>query len=255
MLSGKNGLIFGVANKRSIAWSIAQACSKAGASLAFNYLDERLEEKVRELVKTLPGDPPVWKCGASKDEELDAFFARAAERFGGKVDFVVHCMAFAERADLEGAFSKTSRKGFHTAVDVSAYSLVALAQRAAPLMKDGGSIVALTYLGATRVVPGYNVMGVAKAALESAVRYLAADLGPQGIRVNAISAGPINTLSARGIHGFTDMLELHAQRAPLRRNTEPDEVGDAALFLLSPMGRGITGDILFVDGGYHALGM
>jgi enoyl-[acyl-carrier protein] reductase I len=255
MLEGKNGVIFGVANKRSIAWSIAQSCSKAKANLAFNFLDERLEDRVRELARSLPGEPPVWKCDAAKDDELDAFFAKLAERFGGRLDFLVHCIAYAERADLEGAFSKTSRSGFRTALEVSAYSLVALAQRAAPLMKEGGSIVALTYLGATRVVPGYNVMGVAKAALESAVRYLAADLGPQNIRVNAISAGPINTLSARGIHGFTDMLTYHAQRAPLRRNTDPDEVGDAALFLVSSLGRGITGDILFVDAGYHAIGM
>ena len=255
MLEGKNGVIFGVANKRSIAWSIAQACAKGGANLAFNFLDDRLEDKVRELVKTLPGDPLVLKCDASKDDELDAFFGKAGERFAGKLDFLVHCIAYAERSDLEGEFAKTSRPGFHTALDVSAYSLVAMARRAAPLMAAGGSILALTYLGATRVVPGYNVMGVAKAALEAAVRYLANDLGPRNIRVNAISAGPINTLSARGIHGFSTMLEHHEKHAPLRRNTDPDEVGDAAVFLLGNMGRGITGDILFVDAGYHVMGM
>ncbi len=255
LLEGRNGIIFGVANKRSIAWSVAQACSREGARLAFNFLDERLEEKVRELAKTLPGDPPCWKCDASKDDDLDAFFKLAGEKLQGKLDFLVHCIAYAERADLEGEFAKTSRSGFKTALDVSAYTLPALAQRAAPLMAGGGSIVALTYLGSTRVFPGYNVMGVAKAALEASVRYLAADLGSKGIRVNAISAGPIQTLSARGIHGFTDILTHYAERAPLRRNTDPDEVGDAAVFLVSSLGRGVTGDILFVDCGYHAMGM
>ena len=255
MLDGKNGIIFGVANKRSIAWAIAQSCSDAQARLAFNYLDERLEPKVRELAATLPGPPPCWKCDIQKEDELDAFFASTAEHFQGRLDFLVHCVAFAQREDLDGEFAKTSRDGFKIALDVSAYSLVALARRAAPLMTAGGSIVALTYMGSSRVFPGYNVMGVAKAALESAVRYLAADLGPKNIRVNAISAGPIQTLSARGIHGFTDILGHYAARSPLRRNTDPEEVGDAALFLLSHMGRGITGDILYVDCGYHAMGM
>lgn len=255
MLEGKNGIIFGVANKRSIAWSIAQACARARARLAFNFLDERLEDKVRELAGTLEGSPPVWKCDVSKDAELDDFFARAGAHFAGRVDFLVHCIAFAQREDLEGAFAKTSREGFKVALDVSAYSLVTLASRVAPLMTAGGSIVALTYLGSQRVFPGYNVMGVAKAALEAAVRYLAADLGPKNIRVNAISAGPIQTLSARGIHGFTDILAHYAAHSPLRRNTDPDEVGDAALFLVSHLGRGITGDVLYVDCGYHAMGM
>lgn len=255
MLEGKNGIIFGIANKRSIAWSIAQACANAKARLAFNYLDDRLEEKVRELTGALPGSPPCWRCDVQKEPELDSFFAAAAEHFGGKLDFLVHSIAFAQREDLEGGFSKTSKQGFDIALEVSAYSLVALARRAAPLMKEGGSILALTYLGSTRVFPGYNVMGVAKAALESSVRYLAAELGPQQIRVNAISAGPIQTLSARGIHGFTEILSQCAVRAPLKRNTDPDEVGDAALFLLSHMARGITAEILFVDGGYHAMGM
>jgi len=255
MLQGKNGLIVGVANKRSIAWSIAQACSKAGARLMFNFMDERLEDKVRELAKSLPGDPPCVRCDASKDEDLDALVAKAAEHFQGRLDFVVHSIAYAERADLEGAFSKTTRGGFRTALDVSAYTLVALSHRVAPLMTAGGSIVTLSYLGAERVLPGYNVMGVAKAALESSVRYLAADLGPKAIRVNAISAGPIQTLSARGIHGFTDILGHYAAHAPLRRNTDPDEVGDAALFLVSPMGRGITGQTIYVDGGYSVMGM
>jgi enoyl-[acyl-carrier protein] reductase I len=255
MLQGKKGLIIGVANKRSIAWAIAQSCSRAGARLAFNFLDERLEEKVRELAATLPGDAPCWRCDAGKDEDLDAFFAQAAAWSGGRIDFVVHSIAFAQREDLEGDFVKTSRAGFHTALDVSAFSLVAAARRAAPLMTEGGSIVALTYLGSERVFPGYNVMGVAKAALEAEVRYLAADLGPRAIRVNAISAGPIQTLSARGIHGFTDILGHYAKRAPLRRNTEPEEVGDAALFLVSSLSRGITGQTIMVDGGYGVMGM
>jgi enoyl-[acyl-carrier protein] reductase I len=255
MLEGKNGVIFGIANKRSIAWSIAQACARSKARLCFNYLDERLEEKVRELAAGLEGSPLCLRCDVQKEEETDAFFAKAAEHFGGRLDFLVHSIAFAQREDLEGAFAKTSRGGFDTALEVSAYSLVALARRAAPLMKEGGSILALTYLGAERVFPGYNVMGVAKAALEAAVRYLAADLGSQKIRVNAISSGPIQTLSARGIHGFTDILGHYAARAPLQRNTDPDEVGDAAVFLLSHMARGITAEVLFVDGGYNAMGM
>jgi enoyl-[acyl-carrier protein] reductase I len=255
MLEGKNGVIFGVANKRSIAWAIAQACARAKANLVFNYQDERIEEKVRELVASLEGNLPCWRCDASKDADLETFFAKVRERFDGKLDFLVHSIAFANREDLEGTFLKTSREGFRLALDVSAYSLVALAQRAAPLMAAGGSILTLTYLGSERVFPGYNVMGVAKAALEASVRYLANDLGPQKVRVNAISAGPIQTLSARGIHGFTEILGHYAARAPLRRNTEPEEVGEAALFLLSDAGRGITGEVLHVDCGYHAMGM
>jgi enoyl-[acyl-carrier protein] reductase I len=255
MLEGKNGIIFGVANKRSIAWSIAQSCAREKARLAFNYLDERLEPKVRELVATLDGAGPVWKCDVQKEDEVDAFFATAGEHFGGRLDFLVHSIAFANREDLEGGFAKTSLAGWRTALDVSAYSLVSLARRAAPLMKEGGAILALTYLGSERVFPGYNVMGVAKAALEASIRYLAVDLGPQGIRVNAISAGPINTLSARGIHGFTEILGHYAERSPLRRNTDPDEVGDAALFLVSHLGRGVTAEVLHVDCGYHAMGM
>jgi enoyl-[acyl-carrier protein] reductase I len=260
LLDGKNGLIMGVANKRSIAWSISTACHAAGARLAFNALDERLGEKVRELTDTLvregePAPPPLWLCDVGDDAQLDPFFAKVGEHFGGRLDFLVHAIAFANREDLEGGYTKTGRAGFHTALGVSAYSLVALAQRAAPLMKEGGAIVTLTYLGSERVLPNYNVMGVAKAALESSVRYLAADLGPKGIRVNAISAGPIQTLSARGISGFTTILDHYKERSALQRNTDPAEVGDACVFLVSPMSRGITGEVLFVDAGYRWMGM
>ncbi len=259
LLKDRTGIIFGVANKRSIAWGITKACADAGARLALNALDERIEEKVRELAaeleKTPAGVPFIDRCDVGKDEEMDRFFARAAEALGGRVDFLVHCIAFANREDLEGEFAKTSRRGFHTALDVSAYSFAALAHRAAPLMTNGGSILTLTYLGSTRVFPNYNVMGVAKAALEAEVRYLAADLGPRKIRVNAISAGPIQTLSARGISGFTDILGHYAARTPLRRNTEVEEVGDAALFLVSDLARGVTANVLYVDCGYNVVGM
>jgi enoyl-[acyl-carrier protein] reductase I len=258
-LGGKTGIIFGVANKRSIAWGIVKACADAGAKLALNYLDDRLERNVRDLAAALEGTPSgvpfCAKCDATKDDETDRFFQQAGEALGGRLDFLVHCIAFANREDLEGEFAKTSRAGFHLALDVSAYSLAALARRAAPLMTNGGSIITLTYLGSTRVFPNYNIMGVAKAALEAEVRYLAADLGPKKIRVNAISAGPIQTLSARGISGFTDILGHYAARAPLRRNTEIEEVADAALFLLAPQGRGVTANVLFVDCGYNVMGM
>jgi len=253
LLEGKKGLIVGVANKRSIAWSIAAALHREGARLAFNYQGERLEENVRSLAGDLDGSV-VFPCDVTKDDEIDALFAKVKEEFG-RLDILVHCVAFARKEDLEGEFLATSRDGFKMAMDISAFSLTALAQRAAPLMEGGGSILALTYLGADKVVPGYNVMGVAKAALESSIRYLAQDLGKRNIRVNGISSGPISTLAARGVPGFTKMLQIVRERSPLPRNTEPAEVGDAALFLCSPLARGITGEVIFVDNGYHIMGM
>lgn len=253
LLEGRKGLIVGVANKRSIAWSIAAALHREGARLAFNYQGERLEENVRSLAGELDGSV-VFPCDVTRDDEIDALFAQVKGEFG-RLDILVHCVAFARKEDLEGEFLATSRDGFKMAMDISAFSLTALAQRAAPLMEGGGSILALTYLGADKVVPGYNVMGVAKAALESSIRYLAQDLGKRNIRVNGISSGPISTLAARGVPGFTKMLQIVRERSPLPRNTEPAEVGDAALFLCSPLARGITGEVIFVDNGYHIMGM
>ncbi len=253
LLEGRKGLIVGVANKRSIAWSIAAALHREGARLAFNYQGERLEENVRSLAGELDGSV-VFPCDVTRDDEIDALFAKVKGEFG-RLDILVHCVAFARKEDLEGEFLATSRDGFKMAMDISAFSLTALAQRAAPLMEGGGSILALTYLGADKVVPGYNVMGVAKAALESSIRYLAQDLGKRNIRVNGISSGPISTLAARGVPGFTKMLQIVRERSPLPRNTEPAEVGDAALFLCSPLARGITGEVIFVDNGYHIMGM
>ena len=253
--TGKLGLIVGVANKRSIAWAIAQATAQRGARLVLTY-QGRFEEHVHELSQGLDPAPLVLPCDVSSDADIDAVYARIGEEFGG-LDFVVHGPAFAPREELISPFVNTSRDGFRTALDISAYSLIALARGAVPLMetRGGGRIVALTHLGSERVFPNYNVMGVAKAALESTVRYLAADLGPRNVRVNAISAGPIKTLAAAGIPGFSAMLKVHPERAPLRRNVETAEVGDAAAFLLSDASRGITGEILFVDGGYHITGM
>ncbi|PYS95869.1 MAG: NADH-specific enoyl-ACP reductase [Acidobacteria bacterium] len=253
LLEGKKGLVVGVANKRSIAWGIAEALHREGARLAFNYQGERLEENVRSLAAEQPGSA-VFPCDVTRDDEIDALFANVKQAFG-RLDILVHCVAFAKKEDLDAEFLATSRDGFKTALDISAYSLTALAQRAAPLMEGGGSIVALTYLGSERVIPGYNVMGVAKAALEAGVRYLAHDLGKRNIRVNGISSGPISTLAARGVPGFTKMLQHVREHAPLPRNTEPAEVGDAALFLCSNLARGITGEVLFVDNGYHVMGM
>jgi enoyl-[acyl-carrier protein] reductase I len=253
LLEGKRGLVLGIANKRSIAWGIAQAAHREGARLAVTYQGERLEENVRELAGQLR-DPLVLPCDVGKDEDLKVLAASVREGMGG-LDFVVHAVAFALREELDGEFVNTSREGYRIAQDISSYSLTALARETAPLMKDGGSIVTLSYLGGERVVPHYNVMGVAKAALEMSVRYLAADLGPKGIRVNAISAGPIKTLAASGVHGLSKMLEYHRTHAPLRKTTEQDEVGDAALFLVSPLSRGITGEVIHVDGGFHVMGM
>jgi enoyl-[acyl-carrier protein] reductase I len=253
LLEGKRGLILGVANKRSIAWGIAQAVAGAGARLALTYQGERLEENVRELGASLV-DPFIVPCDVTKDEDLTHLAGALTKEFG-TLDFVVHAVAYALREELDGEFLNTSREGFRVAQDVSAYSLTALARATAPLMTAGGSIVTLTYLGGERVVPHYNVMGVAKAALDMSVRYLAADLGPKSIRVNAISAGPIKTIAASGVHGISKMLEYHREHAPLRKNTEQAEVGDVALFLVSPLSRGVTGEVIHVDGGFHVMGM
>jgi len=254
LLAGKAGIVLGVANKRSIAWGIAQAVAREGARLAVTYQGERLEENVRELAAGLR-DPVILPCDVSRDEDIDVLMEGVKKELGG-LDFVVHAVAYALREELDGEFLDTSREGYRLAQDISSYSLTAVARRAAPLMEGrAGSIVTLTYLGGERVVPHYNVMGVAKAALDMSVRYLAADLGPRGIRVNAVSAGPIKTIAASGVHGISKMLEYHRTHAPLRKNTEQEEVGDAALFLLSPLSRGITGEVIHVDGGFHVLGM
>ena len=255
LLEGRTGIIFGVANKRSIAWAIAQALAREGMRLAFTYQGERLKEGVESLAGTLEGSL-ILPCDVTNDAEVDGVFQSVGERFG-KLDAIVHSVAFAPREDLENDFVKTSREGFKTAHDISAYSLVAITRAALPLMEKagGGSVLALTYYGAEKAVEGYNLMGVAKASLEASVRYLAANLGPQNIRVNAISAGPVNTLAARGIKGFTGMLKHHAERAPLRRNVELEEIGNAGLFLVSSMGSGITGEVMFVDCGYNIVGL
>ena len=253
--AGKHGLIVGIANKRSIAWAIAQATAGRGARLALTY-QGRFEEHVNELSQGLDAPALVLPCDVSSDADIDAVFAKVDQEFGG-LDFIVHGAAFANREDLVSSFTSTSREGFRTALDISAYSLVALARGGAPLMerRGGGSILTLSYLGSERVFTNYNVMGVAKAALEASVRYLAADLGPRNIRVNAVSAGPIKTLAAAGIPGFSSILTVYRDRAPLRRSVETAEVGDAAAFLLSDAARGITGEVLMVDAGYHVTGM
>jgi enoyl-[acyl-carrier protein] reductase I len=254
-LTGKHGLIVGVANKRSIAWAIAKAAADAGARLALTFQGERLEENVRELAADLE-NPLVLPCDVTSDQQIADVMASVGREFGG-LDFLVHGAAFAPREELTAPVLQTSREGFRMALDVSAYSLVALTRAAAPLMasRGGGSIVTLTYLGSERVFENSTVMGVAKAALEAAVRYLAGELGPQNIRVNAISAGPIKTLAAAGIGGFSRILQVYRERAPLRRNTDTAEVADAARFLLGSSGRGITGEVLIVDGGYHIMGI
>jgi enoyl-[acyl-carrier protein] reductase I len=253
LLENKLGIIFGVANKRSIAWASAQALSEAGARLAFTYQGERLKENVEGLTKEMAGTLVV-PCDVTRPEEVSEAFKRIGEEFG-RLDFLVHSIAYAPKEDLEGAFVDTSREGFLTALEVSAYSLASLARVAAPLMTEGGSIVSMTYYGAEKVVPNYNVMGVAKAALEASTRYLAADLGKRNIRVNTISAGPLNTLSARGVSNMGMMLKHHAERAPLGRNVEAREVGNTALFLCSPLSSGITGEVIHVDCGYNIMAM
>lgn len=255
LLEGKKGLVFGVANKRSIAWAIAQALSREGAELAFTYQGDRLRESVTELAHSLCEQSPILPCDVTKDSEIKTVFDELSKSFGA-LHILVHCVAFAPKEDLDGRTVDTSRTGFQIAQDVSAYSLLALAKAAEPLMeKEGGSVVALTYLGSEKVVPHYNVMGLAKASLEAGIRYLAYDLGKKNIRVNGVSAGPVNTLAARGISGFTDMLAHHRDRAPLARNVEITEVANAALFLASPLASGITGEIVYCDCGYNIVGM
>jgi enoyl-[acyl-carrier protein] reductase I len=251
-LAGRTAVVFGLANKRSIAWAIAQKLHAAGAQLVITYQNERLKEECISLLADIPG-ARAFQCDVSRDEEIAALFAELKSAYG-KIHTLVHSVAYAPAEDLKGEFLDTSREGFRVAHDVSVYSLVALARAAAPLMEDGGSIMTLTYYGSEKVVPRYNVMGVAKAALEATVRYLAFDLGKKRIRVNAISAGPVKTLAARGITGFGDMLKAHAERAPLGRNVEVSEVGDAALFLASDLSTGVTGEVIFVDCGYNIMG-
>jgi enoyl-[acyl-carrier protein] reductase I len=254
LLEGKTGLIMGVANKRSIAWGIANTASKAGARLILAYQNERLGENVQELAPQL-NNPILLPCDVGSDEQIQAMMKRIGEEVGD-LDFLVHAVAFAPREALQGMYADTKRDDFRLALDISAYSLVATSRAALALMKDRqASIVTMTYLGSDRVVQNYNVMGVAKAALEASVRYLANDLGPHGVRVNAISAGPIKTLASSAVGGISSMIKLHAERAPLRKPVEVDEVADAALFLLSPLSRGITGEVIYVDGGYHILGV
>jgi len=253
LLEGKKGLILGVANKRSIAWGIAQSAADHGAQLAFSYQGDRLKENVEELANTLPGSL-IFPCDVTDESQVDAMVAGLDKAWGG-LDFVAHCIAYAKAEDISGRYTDTKLDGFNTALDVSAFSFTLVARKVESLFekKGGGSMVTLTYLGGVRVMPNYNVMGVAKAALESSVRYLANDLGPKNIRVNAISAGPVQTLAARGISGFGDMYKAAKEKSPLRRNTVPEEVGDAATFLFSGLSRGVTGQVLYVDSGYNIL--
>lgn len=254
MLKGKKGVIFGVANERSIAWAISQALHQEGAELAFTYAGEILEKRVRPLAAGI-GARIIVPCDVTKDEEIDRVFHTLKEEWGG-LDILIHAIAYANREDLSNPYFQTGRQGFHLALDVSAYSLVALARQAAPLMEGRkGSILTMTYMGSEKVIPNYNVMGVAKAALEASVRYLAHDLGPRGIRVNAISAGPIKTLAASGIAGFKEMLHYSSERAPLKRNIDAEEVGRSALYLVSDMASAITGEVVHVDAGYNIMGM
>ncbi|HXV76577.1 MAG TPA: enoyl-ACP reductase [Candidatus Polarisedimenticolaceae bacterium] len=253
-LTGKTALVLGVANQRSLAWAIAESLGDAGAELAFTYQGERLQKNVQGLASRFP-DAPVMACDVTSEEQVEGVFARV-ERDLGRLDILIHSIAFAPREALEGDFIETSLEGWRIALEISAYSFIHLARHALPLMQEkGGAMLALTYLASQRVVPRYNVMGAAKAALEHGVRQLAAELGPRGIRVNAISAGPVATLSARGISGFSNMSAHHRERAPLRRNIEAREIGDAALFLCSDLASGITGEILFVDAGYNIMAL
>ncbi|HEY0073581.1 MAG TPA: enoyl-ACP reductase [Abditibacteriaceae bacterium] len=254
VLAGKTGLVFGVANKRSIAWAIAQAWAQEGANLIFNYQGERVKENVEELAGTFGTDVAIAPCDVSSDEEIDAFFEFVKSKTD-RVDLLLHSVAFAPKETLSEPFVQTKREAFRVALDVSAYSLVALSQRAVPLMTEGGSIVAMTYLGSEKVLPNYNVMGVAKAALESSARYLAHNLGPQNIRVNCISAGPTNTLAARGISGFSSMLSIAKERAPLEWKGDAQELAGTGIFLASDASAKITGQVLYVDGGYQIMGM
>jgi enoyl-[acyl-carrier protein] reductase I len=254
--AGKTGLVLGVANRRSIAWAIAQRLAEGGATLAFTYQGERIEKNVRELAEGV-SSPLITECDVRSDENLERVFGEVGEAFGGKLDLLVHSVAFADARDLEGRFTDTPRERFWLALDVSAYSLVACSRLAEPLMEaaGGGSIMTMTYLGGERAVPHYNVMGVAKATLDSSVRYLAWDLGQKNIRVNAVSAGPVRTLAARSIAGFPTMEAIVEERAPLHRPIDADDVGEAAAFLLSDEAKNITGTTFYVDSGYHAMGM
>ncbi|MBM3846260.1 MAG: enoyl-ACP reductase [Verrucomicrobia bacterium] len=254
LLTDKIGVVFGVANKRSIAWAIAQAWHKAGARLAFTYQGERLKDNVEELAGTFGQDTLLLPCDVTKDEDIQKVFEQIAAKYG-RLDLLLHSVAFAPKDALEGEFVNTSREAFRVSHDVSAYSLVALSRAAAPLMTSGGSIVAMSYYGAEKVVPHYNVMGVAKASLEASTRYLAYDLGPKKIRVNCISAGPMNTLAARGIAGFLDMMKHYEAHSPLKRNVVPDELGATGVFLASDGAAAITGQVLYVDCGYQIMGM
>lgn len=251
-LQGRTVVVFGVANKRSIAWAIAQQMQQAGAQLAITYQNERLKQEADELIAALPNSQ-AFQCDVSRDEEIAKLFEQLKERYG-KIDVLVHSVAFAPADDLKGDFVDTSRDGFRIALDVSAYSLVAVSRAARGLMSEGGSIITMTYYGAEKVVPKYNLMGVAKAALEACVRYLANDLGKNRIRVNAISAGPIKTLAARGISGLGEMMKEHGERAPLKRNVDVKEVASTAVFLASDAGSGITGETIYVDCGYNIMG-
>jgi enoyl-[acyl-carrier protein] reductase I len=251
VLEGHTAVVFGVANKRSIAWAIAQKLQEAGAKLAITYQNDRLRQEAEDMIHALP-NAEGFQCDVSSDAEIEQLFAKLKEKYG-KIDTVVHSVAFAPAEDLKGRFKDTSREGFRIAHDVSCYSLIAVSRAAQPLMTEGGSIITLTYYGSTRVVPYYNVMGVAKAALECTVRYLAYDLGPNNIRVNAISAGPIKTLAARGIGSFGEILKEVSEKAPLKRNIDQNEVADTAVFLSSPSSRGITGETIFVDAGINIM--
>ncbi len=251
-LAGKTAVVFGLANKRSIAWGIAQKLHAAGATLAICYQNERMKLEAEDLIKELPG-ASGFQCDVSVDSEIDTLFATLKEKFG-KLDVLVHAVAFAPATELRGEFINTSREGFRTALDVSVYSLIAVSRGAVPLMTEGGSIMTLTYYAAEKVVPNYNVMAVAKAALESTIRYLAWNLGPKNIRANAISAGPIKTLAARGVGDLTEMMKTHADRAPLHRNVDQLEVGGLALFLASDLSTAITGETIYVDCGYNIMG-
>jgi enoyl-[acyl-carrier protein] reductase I len=251
-LEGKTAVVFGVANKRSIAWGITQKLQAAGARLAVTYQNQRLRQEAEDLITSLPG-AEAFQCDVTQDEEVESLFAALKSRYG-KLHVLVHSIAYAPAEELRGEFLNTSREGFRVAHDVSVYSLIALSRAACPLMTDGGSIMTMTYYGAEKVVPHYNIMGVAKASLEATVRYLAYDMGKHKIRVNAISAGPIKTLAARGIAGLSDMLNAHADRAPLARNVEVEEVASAGLFLASDLSSGITGEVIYVDCGYNIMG-
>jgi len=254
LLDGRKGIVFGVANEKSIAWAISQKLHKEGAELAFTFAGEALEKRVRPLADSL-GAKLILPCDVTKDDQIQAVFQKVQSTFG-HLDILVHAVAFANKEDLKSDFLNTSREGFRLAQDVSAYSLTALARHAAPLMEGRpGSILTLSYYGAEKVIPRYNVMGVAKASLEASVRYLAADLGPKGIRVNAISAGPIRTLASAGISGFLEMLHYVESKAPLRRNVTAEEVAGTALFLASDLASGVTGEVIYVDAGYNIMGM